>query len=363
MNVNFHTFTVGDTLDFISYFAFKCNGTSLIAEIHRRIMANLDRKKNEFKSSGSMYSFLCGVNKEIVPAKAIGSCTENRFMFSGGSSNTVWNEKRKDLLRLCMMFFEEKDICAKAASLKVTTRKVIQMLLTSKMGGTTKKVFGGVGAMGANHFIHMSALLGLIPLACYNLSSITDASLGPGTLINNVRRLSDCNAKKLNSDECHEYMISVHRGLSGIWGDMVTENLVENKMCVLHRSYERTKRFIMNKKLVNNEQMPASVIKDDSLRKESRTADVLYMDERRDCIQSVFAMRMTGNGMCYLRPQLCMKFGALWRGGEKAHFTLTNYRNNGDDKKFIGWGEDSCGKMRLDSTFNTSDRCKELFKL
>ena len=79
LNIYLVPFTVTDTIELLSYFAFKCNGTVLLGEIHRRIMSDLELYFELYLNCRSMYVFLCEVNKIIAPDKAIGSCTECRY--------------------------------------------------------------------------------------------------------------------------------------------------------------------------------------------------------------------------------------------------------------------------------------------
>ena len=361
LNVNFLEFTVREALDFICYFSFKCNGTSLIAEIHRRIMSDNEKYWAMYMEQSSFYEFLCKVNEEISYGTAIGSCTENRFTFSSGSSQTEWDDKQDELFHLCQLFFLTKRTVSKLALLREKTSEVIHQLLHSTYKDNKRRVYVGAGPMGINQFIHLSALLGLIPLACYNFAEINDNSLGPGLLMNNV--LVKDGQRKMSSVDCNAYLQEFKMQFSNIWGEMITENLIENTLCVLHRSYQRTKKMILKHDEVVGPKIPITILKNDSLRKESNTKDVIYMDEARKCIQSVFSLRIVGKSSSTLRPSLCMKFGKLWNKGEKAHFVLSNFRNDKNDKGHIGWGSNSCGAMTVDSKFETSTMIDELFKL
>ena len=94
MNVRFKTFTVADTIDYIAYSALTCNGSTLVAEIERRITKEPAKYLRCLVSecNNCMYSLLCFVNSEIMPGLPIGSCTDNCFMFSQGSNNTHWGQ-------------------------------------------------------------------------------------------------------------------------------------------------------------------------------------------------------------------------------------------------------------------------------
>ena len=101
LNVNFMPFDVSDALDFVSFFAFKCNGTSVLAEIHRLIMSNLEYYRTVNNDCESMYEFLCTVNESFPGKKAVGSCSNPRYNYSGGSNKTEWCKMHFQLLEVC----------------------------------------------------------------------------------------------------------------------------------------------------------------------------------------------------------------------------------------------------------------------
>ena len=43
LNINFVSMTVADCIDFIAFFAFRCNGTTVLAEIHRVIIEDPEK--------------------------------------------------------------------------------------------------------------------------------------------------------------------------------------------------------------------------------------------------------------------------------------------------------------------------------
>ena len=102
-------FNVEQCLEFIAYCAFRCNGTVLIAEIHRRVMSDVEKYQKLYQKCASMYPFLIAVNKEVSKTSP-GSCTENCFTFSQGSNNTMWNELTQEFLSLCQLFYVHDDI-------------------------------------------------------------------------------------------------------------------------------------------------------------------------------------------------------------------------------------------------------------
>ena len=90
------------------------------------------------------------------------------------------------------------------------------------------------GGMGSNHFLHLSALFGLIPLACYNYAEVKKPKSGPAKLITaafpQITKISDIN-------EC---FLKVHSELKKIWGPQITLALIENTFCEVKRSADKT---------------------------------------------------------------------------------------------------------------------------
>ena len=355
--MNFVKFTIADTLDYIAYFALNCNGTVLVAEIHRRCMCNPKKYIGLYLNSESMYDFLCTVNKEIAPDKAIGSCTESRFMFSSGSNSTKWNEKQDDLFALCLRYYAEPSIIRSRSRMKEVTSTIITDLISKRDPVSKKPIFSGAGAMGANQFVHIAALLGVIPLACYTFAEIRDESLGPGQFINRALK-SDIPMSAL---KCNLYMDNLHAKFSTIWNDLPTENFIENTLCVCKRSYDNTIRSISNRMNVDVSRLPVTVIMKEKYVKESRTKELYFMDERRGCMQSFFTLRTSGKGSSLVRPSLMMKLGSQWRSGDGTTVRLTNWNTN-DNKDLISWGS-ARESLSLDTKINVSRNLQSLLGL
>ena len=162
-HVNLIAMDVGDTLDYISFFAIQCNGTTAIAEIHCAIMADLDTYRYECMESDSMFQFLSNVFKKLWPdTKGVGSCTDNQYTYSGGSCNTNWSEHRQDFLDLCSRFYETTATVKCQATMTTVMASIVKDLLHKKNKDNSKK-YKGIGAMGAIQFVHIAACLGLTP--------------------------------------------------------------------------------------------------------------------------------------------------------------------------------------------------------
>ena len=343
MNVNFIQFTVADCLDFIAYCGFQCNGTVLIAEIHRRIMSNTHKYDIMHSDCGSMYQFLIAVNKEITDC-CPGSCTQNRFTFSQGSNNTAWESKRSELLKLCAQFFEKESTLSRQANIEKVSSGVIDTIVKSDQ-------FPGAGAMGANQFLHLSALFGLVPLSCFNYAEVKSAKLGPSKLITCVfpqmKKLKDVR-------ECFE---SVHKELKDIWGPQITKSLLENTFCELSRCINATKAANENYR-----HRDVSFITDKSITfKESPKTDLIFFDQKKKSLQNFFRLMSTSKKASPLRPILTMKLSS---GVEKysagSRHKITNWCQNKDDPKLVYWTEHG-REMKLCSKLETTHEFDNMF--
>lgn len=183
MNIKFKTFTVADAMDYVAYCGLTCNGSTLIAEIERRIIKDPPRylKLLSSRFNNCMYSLLCFVNSEIMPGSATGSCTDNRFTYSQGSNDTHWGQKRKMLFNVCQEFYKDKQTSSRQSTITEKIREITNRIVHGKVSG--KSEFCGVGAMSANQFIHLASLVGLIPLYCFTFADIHDTKLGPAKAI------------------------------------------------------------------------------------------------------------------------------------------------------------------------------------
>ena len=362
LNVNFLPFDVADALDFVSFFAFKCNGTSVLAEIHRLIMSNTKYYNTVFNDCESMYEFLCTVNESFPVKKAVGSCSNPRYNYSGGSNNTKWCKMQYQLLEVCKKYwalFELPRLNRKA--MKILNSEMIDVLVHGK---SEKGIlmFCGVGPMGANQFIHIASLIGLIPTMCYNFSEIRCMSLGPAQLIKSA--YPDGSMDSL--PQCNSYLHDMHSKFSTVWSDSVSENLFENAMCVCHRRLQRTKQAICKAINVDMDSIPTRVLLDDQYRGDSRTKDTYYIDAARERVQHFFSLRITGQGCSTLRPSLMMKYpksgGVQKSSVSETIVNLTNWIGNKEDKGLCSWSARGT-ELSLRSSFVSSKELDEIYKL
>ena len=329
--------TVGDAIDFISFCAFRCNGSTIIAEIHRRIMSDQIRYDSIFEEdcSSCWYLFLLRVNEEIMPNVCDGSCTDPRFTFSAGSNNTKWNEYQQQLLSVIKQFYTTPSTCTRQKSLKECIHLVLHRLVHGKK--KSKKEFCGVGAMGANQFVQLSSLLGLTPLYCFNSASIMDVDLGPAVLIRKCLKKSNMKLK-----EVQDYFEEMVSELRTVWSDLITPSLLENTLCELSRSVNSTQEFInriRSKSKRKTKEMDPLVIMNDNVRRESKVRDIFFFDDSRNSLQNIFHVTSACSGASALRPCLLMRDLTCLSLSNSVH-NLTNWSKNGDDKKMVCWEKD-----------------------
>ena len=331
-HVNLIAMDVGDTLDYISFFAIQCNGTTALAEIHRVVMADLDTYRDECRESDSMFQFLCNVFKKLWPdTKGVGSCTDNRYTYSGGSCNTNWSEHRQDFLDLCSRFYETAATVKSQATMTTVTASIVKDLLHDKDKDNSKK-YKGIGAMGAIQFVHIAACLGLIPMYCYTYAELIDANLGPAMFIKAalLKKQND-----LSLPECNKFFKGIVSDLQVIWGHHVTPALIENILCELSRSYKCT---LKKMKLGQNDAKPlVDGMLNENLMVDGNKNDICFFDHKRNRIQNFFLISVNDP----LRPELIMKKSSNW--GEtcgRSNMSITNFCENGNDKSHLKWSLD-----------------------
>lgn len=344
--------SVGETLDFICFVAIQCNGTSVIAEIHRVIMSDLSTYREKYIESPSMFSFLCRMFKELWPEiNGIGSCTDPRYTYSAGSSSTDWSQHQDDLLALCSGFFS--DVNYTRASLANASSSMINEFLNAK-DSNKKKKYKGVKAMGATQFIHLAATLGLVPLFCYTHAELLDDDLGPARVIRTGLNKSK---KEYPIKMSNSFFIEVVSDLQAIWGPAMTPALIENTLCELSRCYKKT--VSKQKKSKNLPDPQLDIILDKDLLVDGDKNDVCYFDHRRKCVQNFFMVSVSDG----LRPDLVMKKASQW--GEinsKANLSLTNWTGNKDDKGHMKWSDNGANRT-LDSLLILSDELEKEYLL
>ena len=345
--------TIADTLDFISFVAIQCNGTVVIAELHRVVMSNLEYYQDMVSLGDSFYQFLIELHKEVFPTlKGIGSCTESRFTYSAGSNSTNWSDHQHDFLQLCQLFYQDKDTINSQREMRRITKHIINEMTKAKdPRDKKKKKFCGIGTMGAIQFVQVAAAVGLIPLYCITYAELIDDDLGPPKFI---RAALGMDKKTMPIKECDSVLNELQTELSKIWGSRVTLALLENMLCELSRCYNATRKKMGYKK---SDQGPSvEVILDPKLMVDGHVNDIAFYDHRRDCVQSFFSIKMTDT----LRPELVMKVAKKWDNPcEESNFAITDFTGGKSDKKNLWWSGEP--KLRtLETLLETSSKLANL---
>ncbi len=355
--------SIADTLDFISFFAFRCNGTTVLAEIHRVIMRDREMYRVRATAFGDhFYEFLFDLAEELFPeVSGVGSCTQNRYTYSSGSNNTKWSDHQQDLLDLCNKYYEDDSTVKSKKAMAECTKDIIHELFKGKNKVTKKKKFLGVGAMGAIQFVHIASLLGLIPLHCYTFAELMDDSLGPPRFIRQALKRSP---KEMPINDCNTFFHELHSDFVGVWGPMMTLSLFENTLCELSRALKAT--FAKALKKDDKVNVSAEMLMDDSLYCDGRVNDVVFMDEQRQTVQNFFLVRTQGSdGASELRPMLVMKHALNWEGTfEEAHITITNWcgSSNANDTLNMKW-EHNPKTRSLTTSMLVSEKLKKKMQL
>lgn len=350
---------VGDALDYLSYCSFRCNGTTLVAEINRRVMLNREKYYNIYydKCDGSMYKFLIYVNDEIHPDTCPGSCSDPRFLFSAGSSSTEWSNKRSELLSLVLQFYSNNKTVKRQKSLQETCRFVLNRLICGKKKG--KNEFCGVGSLGANQFLHIGSLIGLFPLYCFTYAEISDPSLGPAKII------QECHGKQMPIVKIQDTFCNVTSELRKVWNDMITNSLVENTLCELSRSVKATRKFIAKGEaktgMIASDIKPDVILNDD-LRKESSKHDLIFCTDKNSTMQNMFHVTTSSSGATPLRPCLLMRDSRKWSEGTRSIHNVTNWTRNAQDKSMVYWKQLG-SNMNLNTQLCVSVKLEKLMKI
>ena len=298
------------------------------------------------------------MNKIIAPDKAIGSCTEPRATYWAGSSDIDWAEKTDELMELIMTARMNLEKSSHRSSVSQEVSTIIDTLMNGKYKDTREKMFPGAGAMGSNHFVHSCALLGILPLACYNVAEIRDNTLGPAKFIQKTLQLEKVPSPK----ECTTILFETHGMFSPLWNNMLSVNFLENSFCYCSRTIDRTIKSLIKDTDKTADDYDATIVMNDKVRVESNTKNIYYMDERRGRIQNVFLTRTSGNGSSLLKPILIMKDAGRWSQGSNANVVLTNWQGDKNDKKLLQWKHNQ-NQFCLNSVLNVAEELVKMYSL
>lgn len=361
------------TIQFLCFTCFVSNGTSVIAEIHRVVMNDPAKYRYVLNAVDSdMWVFLKYCNKKALPGKNYGSCSNNRYKYHITKDTWIeWNTRTEDLFKLIQTFAHIHRPSAKMSEVKLKKlcHSFIHELKTKKHPKNQKEMFfKGAGHLGALQFLQMCGIFGLVPLYCATYAEINSTgSLGPTAIMRLARKENEENRSLTNTDSSDanqlkkknltfpEEFFELHKDLVKIWGALVTLALLENLLCECHRSYKRT----CQKYKKNSKSYSLSIIEDPEKLVESKVCDLIYMNQRRKCVQNFYALRLSGNGASKLRPSLHMKVSS--KSLQKNHtIAITNWCDNCRDEAHLSWSDRSDNRS-LQTTMRVSDELREIF--
>ena len=352
-HANLKPMTVGMTLAFLCFFCFVCNGTTVLAEIHRGVSEDTKYwRKVLDKVDGDMWVFFKFANKKFIPGKKIGSCSDFRYKYHIQDNNWMeWNTRVEDLFRLCQTF---KDL--QSGPKKMTESKLRNLChnfihhIKTKKHPTTKEVYyKGAGHLGAVQFLQLAGMLGLVPLYCATYAEVDNgAKRGPsGWIKRAINENPDTNLEEGEKVEkkipIPEVFFKMQNDIVKIWGSLITLALLENLLCECYRSFKRT----CNKHKMNKNSTSISVIEDLDFLVDSKFVDISFWNERRRCVQNFYNVRLSGSGADKLRPAMFMKVSHL-SSQENKTICLTNWCGNKKDRKMLYWE-----KMGSERTLDT----------
>ena len=364
LNANFLKMTVRDTVMFICFVVFRCNGTSVIAEIRRSIFSDIEYFKKYFDGcKKNLWVFLIAASMKIwnIKRSYVGVCTDQRFQSHINKSQDIdWDSMVDDLLELCKPFqnFNNRNKMSKTR-LDTICANIIHRLSKDKTDSEPKKTkFAGAGPLCGLQFLQLAAMLGIIPLYCATYGDVPDNALGPGKFIQMAK------GENLSSSECMKEFKKLHKHCVGIWSGLITPALLENTLCELHRSYKKTITNMKSKKkkgqLVGKISNSVDVICNRKFMSESKVVDIFFENEIRKCVQNLFLVRLSGKGISELRPYLSMKVSHLSKG-QNVTINLTNWCQNKNDKMHLKWS-DAPNKLTAESSLVMSSELTEILK-
>lgn len=350
------------TIHYICFVSFLNNGTSGIAEINRRIMNDIASYRTILDETynGNLFKFLVKGFDEVEDGvwsvlenngewskKMVGSNRPNRFLPSN-CADTEWDELTEDIFELTYSFYEGSNIWNRA-TIETKLESLVQELITKKNPNGSVK-FKGAGSLAVQHFVHLSSMLGIIPLYCATYGHIYSESLGPAKFI----KLVQGDQSKLPG-EYNKILKSVHSDFKSIWGEMITLVLLENIFCELSRTYNETCAAIRKQRKQNNEQnddeIPFEVVMDPTKFVASKKHDMIFENEATGTVQNFYNLSLTTGKSNSLRPSLRMRHSKNTLEGAPTNeciWTLTNW--DGKSENLIDWSDDH-STWNLDSTY------------
>ena len=226
------------SFSFVIFFAHQCNGTITIV----KAMIQLLEEDNNSDKSTTFYKKLCKTCCKIngiIPEKYqkdVGHSAYNRHQ---PSANSIYKEDEIryyiDCLRL--IFGSHHNEMNKQSN-NVEKKYRLFHDLTKEICTLMK----GIGPVRCMHLIHLSALIGLLPLDYYIYTPM-HLSGGPGNYLRNYMNYNDdCNIKikaKTSNEQLIEWTVTEMKELQDHFTLEYTATMNENLSCIIGRNQKK----------------------------------------------------------------------------------------------------------------------------
>ncbi len=176
---NFIVMSLRSALHFVTFVSFINNGSSGIAEINRVIFKDVETYKKCLlrKYNGNLFQFLMGEFEHCYGTK-VGYCSQHRYRHHNHIID--WSEVDDELFTLISKSF----YCGETSNWGKAKQKSMQNGIKILLDGLTQSSkFSGAGPFNSQTFVHLSALLGIIPLYCVTHAEVAGTNVGPYLLI------------------------------------------------------------------------------------------------------------------------------------------------------------------------------------
>ena len=240
-------FTKSDALGFVLFASVTSNGQAPICEVVRIITESLDTVNDVIKSfpelnfheilesnHGCLYNTLYDISESYCVSSP-GSSTDPRHTYSSSGRRYPFIKTKREMLELLHGFSTQRNNVTKMRAMWVELKKT----LCGKQGNQ-KTTFPGIGPTTVHNFLHLCALLGLLPLRTVMFASLLGKSenRGPYKLINTCARPRNSVEKPYSTEDCDHAMNAVTIEVQKLLGMAVYVSLKENIMCEVNRAYE-----------------------------------------------------------------------------------------------------------------------------
>lgn len=286
-----------EAIGFILFCAGNCNGQSGIAELTRIRTMDKEMSFSSVMEEYQMSLYDCLFNMGGMTSwTTCGSCTMNRHQFTNPGKQFEFEDVYNYVEPILKNLRSHEGKATLGGRTLNTFVKLIGGTVREKEG-TSERLqaasypgIKGIGSVTAHTFIHLSSLLGIIPLGCYREATLShDVSIkcGPSRFISKCTGIT-------NSKEINEIFGNMHKELEAILGDMITKNYLENLLCEANRIFEYAESKLGSGKSFDVSHKSADELKDFMFSHNlmGNYKDGIFIHRERGpnhCIQNMFA--------------------------------------------------------------------------